>query len=777
LRGADDFFVSGVFSFICVMIIVLCAWALAAFAQLEPRGPQVYGDKLLGTWHTYQTFREGTHVVFRGTIAYMLTPSGLLIYDANTGEERRFGRVQGFPAGVSTGLFYDAASDYLFVTFSDGLIVYFRRPEEMMYIRDVVVSENVINKKINYAEGDGRFVYFSADFGIMAYDLSRREARFSYFKIGDAAAFTPVLRHGFFAGRLYAHLTTGGLYSADLAHPNLADGAAWRKDFDKVKNFCVSPHGVYVHADTAVYFFDGSPWRVVDVLPRVSAPFRTFRPTPDGRVVYIPVYPDSSNNRVAVVGDKLNKVVWDVKDFALSADGRYCAVADAHLGLNVYVGFMGWNLFQSHLPFSHPDNDEPPSNAVGRVAVGPGELYIAPGADYSDDGFFRLDLRTGQWTFFPADTVGTVEMKNYNRAYFLDGKAYVSAYLRGVKEIERGGVKNVWTYENSCLGRTGDQPPHTVGMVKDKAGYLWALISNSNRPLIKIGPDGSCQEFQLPEISYETNLFDLAIDEADNKWVVARRSIYVFNDPMRVNAADGFRRLQQSEGRGGLPGGSSLCCVTLDKDGHMWIGSTSGVSVYYVAASALRAAYDAVCPVFNFRCLLETETVNDIFVDGANRKWIATNASGIFVFDADGTRQIAHYTSRNAPLPSDRVVDIEGEPQTGEIFIVTDGGLVSFRANAAEGADSNREIYVYPNPVRADYDGPINVYPSTAGAVVKILTPTGYLVREIQSEGGRTVWDGRDVAGQKIQPGVYIVLVSTDDGKNPGRTQFAVLGN
>ncbi|MCS7085958.1 MAG: hypothetical protein NZ534_07785, partial [Bacteroidia bacterium] len=721
------------------------------------------------------TFRQGSHVAFRDGAAYMLTPSGLLIYDVKTGTERRFGRVQGFPPGKSTGLFYDRSSDFIFVTFAEGLIAYFRVPEQMLFIYDVSSSENLVNKTVYYAEGDGRFVYFSADFGLMAYDLTRRETKYSYFKIGDNPSFTPVLRHGFFQGRIYAHLKTGDLYSADLSNPNLADGAAWRKDFSGVKNFCAASAGVYVHADASIFRFDGVRWTKADSFSVPQNAFRLFKPLSNGKVVYIPA--ENDRNTVFVVGEARRKTVYDVYDFDVSQDGLYSAAADGYLGLTVYDGFMGWNRYESHVGVYHPDNDEPPSNAVHRLAVGPGEVYIAPGAPYSDDGFYRVDLHTGRWTFYPTDTVESVELKNFDRAFWAGGNAFLGAYERGVVELERGAIRRVWTADGGCFSPLGNRAPRLVGAAYDPDANLWMLLSDNDLPVLRIAPDGSCRQFALPGVTSTSALFALTIDDAGNKWVAAGNRIVVFRDAARAASGQDVRRLEQTEGRGGLPGASKLKCLALDKKGDMWIGSTAGVTVYYAAATALFSGNDASCPVYNFRCLLEAETVNDICIDGANRKWIATENSGVYLFDPDAVRQIAHYTLHNSPLPSNRVTDIEIEPRTGEVFFATDAGLVSFRASATEGADSNDGLYVYPNPVLAGYDGPICVYPSMAGSVVKILTPTGRLVRELPSEGGRTVWDGRDTSGRKIEPGVYVVLVSTDDGKNGGMAKFAVLGN
>ena len=48
---------------------------------------------------------------------------------------------------------------------------------------------------------------------------------------------------------------------------------------------------------------------------------------------------------------------------------------------------------------------------------------------------------------------------------------------------------------------------------------------------------------------------------------------------------------------------------------------------------------------------------------------------------------------------------------SGEIFIGTSKGLVSYQSNATEAAKSfkKEEVYAYPNPVRPDYTGVITI--------------------------------------------------------------------
>ena len=54
--------------------------------------------------------------------------------------------------------------------------------------------------------------------------------------------------------------------------------------------------------------------------------------------------------------------------------------------------------------------------------------------------------------------------------------------------------------------------------------------------------------------------------------------------------------------------------------------------------------------------LLDTETINCIEIDGANRKWVGTNGSGIYLLSKDGTEEIHHFTTENSPLFSDNII-------------------------------------------------------------------------------------------------------------------------
>jgi hypothetical protein len=170
--------------------------------------------------------------------------------------------------------------------------------------------------------------------------------------------------------------------------------------------------------------------------------------------------------------------------------------------------------------------------------------------------------------------------------------------------------------------------------------------------------------------------------------------------------------------------------------------------------------------------LLSTEKINDIAVDGGNRKWIATEKSGVFLVSDDGKKEIRHFTEENSPLFSNNVLTLAVNDLTGEVFFGTDKGIVSYRGEATEATDDFGKVYVFPNPVREDFEGDITVTGLARDANVKFTDISGNLVYETTALGGQAVWDGRNFRGERVHTGVYLVFCTNRDGSRTRVTKL-----
>lgn len=60
-------------------------------------------------------------------------------------------------------------------------------------------------------------------------------------------------------------------------------------------------------------------------------------------------------------------------------------------------------------------------------------------------------------------------------------------------------------------------------------------------------------------------------------------------------------------------------------------------------------------------------------------------------------------------------------------------------------------VYAYPNPVKPDYTGKINIVGLSFNADIKIVSTNGTLINEGRSAGGSYTWDGCDQMVKKWQ--------------------------
>ena len=207
-----------------------------------------------------------------------------------------------------------------------------------------------------------------------------------------------------------------------------------------------------------------------------------------------------------------------------------------------------------------------------------------------------------------------------------------------------------------------------------------------------------------------------------------------------------------------------------DLDGNIWVGTKEGISVFYSPSSVFSGynfdAQQIIVEENGFgQYLLESEIVYSIAVDKANRKWIGTLESGVYLLSEDGTEQIYHFTTENSPLISNTILDIEINHNTGEVYISTDKGLMSFKNDAINSFQNTEKLEITPNPVREDYHGAISIKGLAYESDVKITDISGNLIFETTSNGGMAIWNGENTNKQRVGTGVYLVFSSDKYGK------------
>src|SRR5690606_17608765 len=124
-----------------------------------------------------------------------------------------------------------------------------------------------------------------------------------------------------------------------------------------------------------------------------------------------------------------------------------------------------------------------------------------------------------------------------------------------------------------------------------------------------------------------------------------------------------------------------------------------------------------------------------------------TEGAGVFLLSPDGTKEIHHFTTANSPIFSNNIASLSVDNKTGEVFIGTDLGIISYRSDATEGQENFSKVKISPNPVHSSYSGPITISGLMPNSTVKITDISGNLINEIISVGGQIVWNGTNFKG------------------------------
>jgi hypothetical protein len=136
---------------------------------------------------------------------------------------------------------------------------------------------------------------------------------------------------------------------------------------------------------------------------------------------------------------------------------------------------------------------------------------------------------------------------------------------------------------------------------------------------------------------------------------------------------------------------------------------------------------------------------------------------------------VAHFTTNNSILPTDEIISIAIQESSGEVFIGTSGGLVSYMSDATKPEETYDELYAYPNPVHPTYQGYITIKGLMDDSEVRIVDASGNLVKILYGTGGTVVWDGTNAQGQRVGAGVYTGLCNTKSGSGHGTIKILIL--
>lgn len=737
----------------------------------------------IGKWQDHFSFRTTYRVIPAKERIYVQGALGLFYYDTEDQTINKFTKVEGLTdVGISTTA-YDPATGYLAVAYRNSNLDIVRN-DRVYNLSDIKRSDIPGDKTIYSIRFRNGKAYLCSGFGVAVIDLDRHEIADIY-RLGTDGTALKTNDIAFFNGKIVAALDSG-FVMADQNQRFLNIFTYWKHDSlsairaSKIAQLeCVGNNLLAVVRDSAATKIF------------TTSDLNTFALWTEGDIRSVRV----SDNKIAVTTSdsafvynadfslykKFGKVEWsDMRANDATVYKSTLWIAHQWAGLT-YVDFNRPDIMGCVLPKSPYYDDN-----YRFVPVKNG-IYLAHGSVL---GTYYLPAQlslyaNNEWTYLnssPAlDTcldVTDVVVDPNNSAHL-----FAPSWENGILEINNRNVVNVFTENNtnnaiSRLVLGSYHPTRTGAAAVDNEGNFWFTNSMQNQSLVVRRNDGSWANFETNTGNEE--ITTLMIDSVHNyKWFTGTAN--------RIYVHDGTNRFAYvNPNNGSKLSTSRVNCIAQDHDNEIWIGTEKGIKVIYSAGnafanggnggeSAITCSNILYSEGDKIEYLLAYENITCIAVDGANRKWIGTATGGVFLVSENGTEQLQHFSSTNSPLPSDKINAIGIQPNTGEVFIGTSNGIVSYRGSAtyAESKPSDT-VYAYPNPVYIDYTGYIGIKGLTRNALVHITDAAGHVVFTTRANGGQAVWNARTPSGKRVATGVYYVFASDELGENRSVTKIMI---
>lgn len=769
-----------------LILFLLCS---QSFAQLQP----------IGQWRDHLPYSNGKAIANTGSKIYCATDNAIFYLDNEDNSLNKISKVNGLSSTGINDLEYDNATGQVVVAYQDGDIDLVTISDNTVYnLSDIKRSNIVADKTIYSVYCASGMAYICTGFGIVLIDLSRKEVKDTYI-IGSLGSYLKVNGITLKGTTLYA-ATDDGIYTGETTNSFLSNYESWTKlanlnpgvvngPFSHIatfKNDVFASYDNSVFDRDSVFYFDGSAWNN----------FMSTNGLDINAIAISQLKIGFAHNFSISIYDTLFVLNENIFDYTFGdPEPKDIGFGDLNL---IWVADNGEGMVKAINTWSNTNYllDGPYSAGSYRMEISDQKMWVTHGLVYGSawNNYFYGDYASGknekdEWVTFRDD----IDKNGFDvsdslfdmLAVAIDPDDSEHLFLGtmsfgGLLEIKDNKLVAMYDENNSSLQEWSLWADY-VGISEltfDEEGNLWVANSFANEPLSVKKKSGGWQSFDLGSTIQGRNYRELIVStENGYKWIAIPSSsqsggLAVFDDRGTISdeTDDRYKMLTTADGTGNLPS-ADVITVAEDLDGEIWIGTGAGIAVIYTPENVFEGGdYDAQQILIeqdgNIQILLETEVITSIAVDGANRKWIGTDGSGVFLMSEDGTEELIHFTVDNSPLLSNLITDIRIDHTTGEVYFASSKGIVSYRGTATIEDPAFVDVYAFPNPVRPGYEGPIAIKGLLRNSDVKITDITGNIVYVTKSEGGQAIWDGKNLKGEKVKTGIYTVLCHSESGNS-----------
>ena len=777
-------------------LLIACLIGTTLFAEQLP----------IGSWRTHLAYNNTEVIAQTKDKVYAVSEGALFSIGKYDDNVEILSKISGLNDNNISRIGYSKDNDILLIAYANSNIDLLTE-DGIFNISDIYRKNISGSKTINDIFLKGDFAYLSCDFGIVVLNLKKQEITDTYI-IGATGETTPVYSLAELNGKFYA-TTKDAILTANTTGVNLANFENWSKlgntptSGSNLRAIVYGNSLFLLQENGDVYTYSAGAWvssKTFSNIVNINSNDNYLFVINKQQINYYKNGDVTTPTIISRVDSKM--AIYDVEDNDIWIAASYAGVG------KWTISTQSFNLFRP---------SGPTVNYAWRIISSNGKILTIPGGrwavEYNRIGHVMM-FENGVWTNITNDAIPgpTGYSTTLYATDFVDAiidpldnaHFFVATYGTGLYEFRENKFYKLYNADNSGIETifSTRKPEYAYfkyhridGLTYDSEGNLW-FLNNGTSSTVKYLPknsDGAVKMVPFESIKSVGTAQDIIISEQNKnqKWVLIPRlydssttGMFTFNDNGTETSNDDTSRLftffYDQDGNKFQP--SNFLCVVQDQDKALWIGTTEGPIVLTNQSKAFDTDYSGTrikiprndgTNLADF--LLDGIQVNAIAVDGANRKWIGTESSGVFLVSSNGLETIEHFTSENSPLLSDNIISLGINEKTGEVFFGTGKGLISYQSDAIEGGDSFSNVHAFPNPVRETYHGVITITGLVTDSRVKITDITGNVVFETISNGGIATWDGNRMNGERVATGVYLALCFSTDGQQYATTKILVI--
>jgi ligand-binding sensor domain-containing protein len=720
--------------------------AIAVFPQTEIP---------IATWRAHLSYNSIISLASSPNEFYSASDMGILIFDKKPSSVSTVNKLNGLTDAGISAIAYDEDSEQLIITYTNGNIDLLHDNTITNFSRLKELNTIPGSKQINDVFVRNQLAYLSTDYGIVVFDMRRGELKETWRDLGPNGENLKIFHITFHHDSLAA-ATERGVLMGNL-NDNLLDYNNWKR-FDE-GNLALPVEGVasfngrlYAAINTSgIYSNEGSGFVHETFLEEET--FRSLQASEQNLVITTgqQIWLQNTSGDLSAID---NTFVTAPLAAQQDSSGKLW-IGDSKNGLlSDYAGSL-----QQYLP------NGPSMAQVFRLSFAKNRIwavnggFTGSGQPLNQSG--KIDyFENGLWVNY------FTNLQDVTDVQFNANILFIASFGDGL--VGEMGDGNIIRYDNTnsqlqCAG-AGEHCVYISDMVSTQEG-LWILNYGVEPPLYLV-KDAYGWETYTPSFTGASYCTKMAVDLSGKVWMAVNPALgggLIVFDPSTLQST----LRNDVAGSGGLLN-KNVRSMAVDRDGNIWVGTDAGIGYFFSENE------DAVIPIFENRFLLKDEKITALAVDGGNRKWIGTE-HGLWVVNPTGESLVYNFTAENSPLFSNNILDIEINPTTGEVFIATDKGLISYRADATRAEQDFSAIKIFPNPVASDFAGMVGISGLQEDAMVKITDVSGKVIWQTRAQGGTATWNVRDYNGVHARTGIYLVFAASQNGSESVVGKIAVV--